>query len=116
MLHFAEFAERWRQKYPAMIDTWERAWAEFVPYLEFPIELRTIVCTTDGGPPVDRSRWLRGLFGLGVAVLVFPLDGWHVAEARVEPPVVVGVDPGEDGPAGGGPVREPVAVHDLALE
>jgi len=44
---FAEFAERWRDKYPAMIDTWERAWAEFVPFLAFPIELRTIVYTTD---------------------------------------------------------------------
>ena len=24
-----------------MIDTWERAWAEFTPFLEFPVELRT---------------------------------------------------------------------------
>jgi putative transposase len=44
---FAEFAERWREKYPAMIATWERAWAEFVPFLDFPIELRTIVYTTN---------------------------------------------------------------------
>lgn len=44
---FAEFAERWRQRYPAMIDTWERAWAEFTPFLAFPVELRTIVYTTN---------------------------------------------------------------------
>ena len=44
---FAEFAETWRERYPAMIATWERAWAEFVPFLEFPIELRTIVYTTN---------------------------------------------------------------------
>src|SRR5215471_16855644 len=44
---FAEFAEQWRERYPAMIDTWRRAWAEFVPFLDFPIELRTIVQTTD---------------------------------------------------------------------
>jgi transposase-like protein len=44
---FAEFAEQWRDRYPAMIDTWERAWPEFVPFLEFPIELRTIVYTTN---------------------------------------------------------------------
>ena len=37
----------WRDRYPAMIATWERAWAEFVPFLEFPIELRTIVYTTN---------------------------------------------------------------------
>jgi Transposase, Mutator family len=28
---FDEFAERWRERYPAMIDTWERAWGEFTP-------------------------------------------------------------------------------------
>ena len=44
---FAEFAEQWRDTYPAMIDTWERAWGEFVPFLEFPVELRTIVYTTN---------------------------------------------------------------------
>jgi putative transposase len=44
---FAEFAEQWRDKYPAMIAVWERAWDEFVPFLQFPVELRTIVYTTD---------------------------------------------------------------------
>ena len=44
---FGEFADRWRAKYPAMIDTWERAWGEFTPFLEFPVELRTIVYTTN---------------------------------------------------------------------
>src|SRR5215216_815698 len=44
---FAEFAETWRERYPAMIAVWERAWDEFVPFLEFPIELRTIVYTTN---------------------------------------------------------------------
>jgi transposase-like protein len=44
---FAEFAEQWRDRYPAMIDTWQRAWGEFTPFLEFPVELRTIVYTTN---------------------------------------------------------------------
>jgi len=44
---FGEFAEQWRDRYPAMIATWERAWDEFVPFLEFPVELRTIVYTTN---------------------------------------------------------------------
>jgi hypothetical protein len=30
-----------------LIDTWERAWAEFTPFLAFPVELRTIVYTTN---------------------------------------------------------------------
>lgn len=44
---FADFAERWREKYPAMIGSWETTWNEFVPFLEFPAELRKIVYTTN---------------------------------------------------------------------
>jgi putative transposase len=44
---FGEFVDTWAERYPAMIDTWQRAWAEFVPFLEFPVELRTIVYTTN---------------------------------------------------------------------
>ena len=44
---FAEFAEQWRDRYPAMIATWERVWDEFVPFLAFPVELRQIVYTTN---------------------------------------------------------------------
>jgi putative transposase len=44
---FATFVEHWQQRYPAMIAVWERSWAEFVPFLEFPVELRTIVYTTN---------------------------------------------------------------------
>jgi putative transposase len=44
---FAEFADTWRARYPAMIATWETAWGEFVPFLAFPVEVRQIVYTTN---------------------------------------------------------------------
>jgi putative transposase len=44
---FDEFTEAWRDRYPAMISTWEQAWNDFVPFLDFPIELRTLVYTTN---------------------------------------------------------------------
>ena len=44
---FEDFAEQWRDTYLAMIRSWENAWAEFVPFLEFPVELRKIVYTTN---------------------------------------------------------------------
>ena len=44
---FEAFAAEWEERYPAMIDTWRRSWAEFVPFLDFPIELRQIVYTTN---------------------------------------------------------------------
>jgi putative transposase len=45
---FAEFADTWRSKYPAMIGMWERSWAEFVPFLDFPLEIRKLIYTTNG--------------------------------------------------------------------
>jgi putative transposase len=44
---FAEFSETWKPIYPAIIQSWEQAWNEFVPFLEFPLELRKIVYTTN---------------------------------------------------------------------
>lgn len=44
---FADFAETWGEKYPAMIRSWENSWAEFVPFLEFPADLRKVVYTTN---------------------------------------------------------------------
>ena len=31
-----------------MIKAWRDAWDDFIPFLEFPLELRKIVYTTDG--------------------------------------------------------------------
>jgi transposase-like protein len=47
LARFEAFAEEWRERYPAMISSWENAWQEFVPFLEFPVELRKIVYTTN---------------------------------------------------------------------
>jgi putative transposase len=33
--------------YPAMIASWENAWQEFVPFLEFHVKLKKIVYTTN---------------------------------------------------------------------
>ena len=44
---FEAFAGDWEGTYPAMIGSWRQAWDEFVPFLEFPPELRRVVYTTD---------------------------------------------------------------------
>ena len=44
---FEAFAEDWEDTYPAMIRAWRNSWAEFVPFLEFPAELRRVVYTTN---------------------------------------------------------------------
>jgi putative transposase len=44
---FAEFAGKWEKRYPAIIGLWTNAWAEFVPFLQFDNEIRTVICTTN---------------------------------------------------------------------
>ena len=44
---FAEFAATWEHKYPAIIRLWENAWAEFVPFLAFDVEIRKVIATTN---------------------------------------------------------------------
>jgi transposase-like protein len=44
---FAEFGEKWEKRYPAIIRLWTNAWAEFVPFLAFDTEIRSVICTTN---------------------------------------------------------------------
>jgi putative transposase len=44
---FAEFAAVWEAKYPAVVKLWESAWEEFIPFLAFDAEIRTILYTTN---------------------------------------------------------------------
>jgi putative transposase len=44
---FAAFSGTWEKRYPAIIRLWENAWAEFVPFLAFDIEIRKVICTTN---------------------------------------------------------------------
>lgn len=44
---FTEFQEEWGAKYPAIVRLWEDAWAEFVPFLSFDVEIRMVICSTN---------------------------------------------------------------------
>ena len=37
----------WGRQYPGVIDVWRRAWNEFIPFLDYPVELRRVVYTTN---------------------------------------------------------------------
>jgi len=47
MERFLEFQETWGKKYPAIVRLWSDAWAEFVPFLSFDVEIRTVICSTN---------------------------------------------------------------------
>ena len=39
--------EKWGRHYPAMIRLWRNAWAEFIPFLDYDIEIRRVICSTN---------------------------------------------------------------------
>jgi hypothetical protein len=51
----ASFAAAWEARYPAIIRLWEHAWAEFVPFLTFDAEIRTIIATTNAIESLGRA-------------------------------------------------------------
>jgi transposase-like protein len=70
---FAEFSGTWEARYPAIVRLWESAWAEFVPFLAFDREIRTIICTTNAIESLNarfrRSVNARGHFPTELAAL-----------------------------------------------
>jgi transposase-like protein len=70
---FAEFSGTWEKRYPAIIRLWENAWAEFVPFLGFDTEIRTLICTTNAIESLNarfrRSVKARGHFPTEQAAL-----------------------------------------------
>jgi len=63
---FAEFEERWGTKYPAVIHLWRSSWEEFIPFLSFPSEIRSMIYTTNAIESLNarfrRSTRIRGHF------------------------------------------------------
>ena len=42
-----ELAETWGQRYPAVIRLWRNAWDEFIPFLDYDLEIRQVTCSTN---------------------------------------------------------------------
>src|SRR5579862_4261000 len=64
--YWYEFADKWGDRYPAIIRLWENAWAEFVPFLAYSPEIRKVLYSTNAIESVHarlrRSVRARGHF------------------------------------------------------
>jgi hypothetical protein len=40
---FDELTQKWGQRYPAVIRLWDHAWAEFIPFLDYDVEIRRVI-------------------------------------------------------------------------
>src|SRR5215469_599921 len=42
-----DLAEKWGTRYGAIIRLWENAWSEFIPFLDYDLEIRQVICSTN---------------------------------------------------------------------
>lgn len=61
---FTEFAATWGQRYPAIVRLWENTWSEFVPFLDYDVEIRRVICSTNAIESVN-ARYRRAIRARG---------------------------------------------------
>jgi putative transposase len=66
---FVEFTAKWGSQYPAITQLWENAWSEFVPFLDYDVEIRRVICSTNAVESIN-ARYRRAIRARGH----FPTD------------------------------------------
>ncbi|ETA90117.1 transposase Mu [Mycobacterium avium 05-4293] len=61
---FDELTKKWGQRYPAVIRLWDNAWAEFIPFLDYDVEIRRIICSTNAIESLN-ARYRRAIKARG---------------------------------------------------
>jgi len=61
---FAEFTTSWAGQYPAIVALWRNAWTEFVPFLDYDIEIRRVICSTNAIESLN-ARYRRAVRSRG---------------------------------------------------
>ncbi|MEU7591422.1 IS256 family transposase [Micromonospora sp. NPDC049230] len=61
---FEDLAEKWGGRYPAVIRLWDNAWAEFIPFLDYDLEIRTVICSTNAIESLN-ARYRRAVKARG---------------------------------------------------
>jgi transposase-like protein len=61
---FDDLAEKWGARYPAVVRLWDNAWAEFIPFLDYDVEIRTVICSTNAIESIN-ARYRRAVKARG---------------------------------------------------
>ncbi len=56
--------DKWGKRYPAIIRLWNNAWVEFIPFLDYDVEIRRIICSTNGIESLN-ARYRRAVRARG---------------------------------------------------
>jgi putative transposase len=59
-----ELAEKWGRQYGAVIRLWESAWEQFIPFLDYDLEIRTVICSTNAIESLN-ARYRRAVKARG---------------------------------------------------
>ncbi|HEX8870946.1 MAG TPA: IS256 family transposase [Lentzea sp.] len=59
-----ELAGKWGQRYAAIIRLWENAWSEFIPFLDYDVEIRKVLCSTNAIESLN-ARYRRAVKARG---------------------------------------------------
>lgn len=61
---FDEFTATWGGQYPAIVRMWNNAWTEFVPFLDYDVEIRRVICSTNAIESLN-ARYRRAIRARG---------------------------------------------------
>jgi transposase-like protein len=61
---FEHLAEVWGQRYPAVVRLWDNAWDEFIPFLDYDLEIRRVLCSTNAIESLN-ARYRRAIKARG---------------------------------------------------
>jgi transposase-like protein len=61
---FDELADTWGRRYPAITKLWDNAWEEFIPFLDYDVEIRTVLCSTNAIESLN-ARYRRAIKARG---------------------------------------------------
>ncbi len=59
-----ELEAGWGARYPAVIRLWRSAWQEFIPFLDYDVEIRQVICTTNAIESLN-ARYRRAVKARG---------------------------------------------------
>src|SRR5215467_3096847 len=59
-----DLAEKWAQRYPAIIRLWNNAWEQFIPFLDYDTEIRKVLCSTNAIESLN-ARYRRAVKARG---------------------------------------------------
>ncbi len=61
---FDQLVEAWGSRYPAIVRLWDNAWEEFIPFLDYDVEIRRVLCSTNAIESLN-ARYRRAIKARG---------------------------------------------------